>query len=556
MMYLYRDKYIHVTRSLPSLYNLKLLYCFTMTPLDKCRPLSWLPWALVLSLVVGTVSGGIPRPEEFFEQQRVDHLSVSDDDPYYWSQRYYSYDTYFQGPGHPIFLILGGEGAISPQTGMFYPFVANQLAHKWGAFVLQPEHRFYGKSQPVDICRSCDSRDEDPRVKLLTPEQALYDAMVLLDHVRINQLHCSRDRSSPDYCPVITVGGSYPGWLSAMARIMFPHIVDMAYAASAPMGFYAQQVDQFAYYDHITDVAEMMVPGCALAVQLALHEVESQIRVSDDDDLEATSVGVCPGTVPDYIMFDDVDPKIRMIQELMMVVAYTFANDNMADYPPSTTTRLYRACQMFTSNLETSAGKVKRFLVERLSRQYESNNQTACWNMTRQLPSGPHATISSGDWSGVGIGDDGESWDFQTCTLLVEAIGMSRESMFVPRVWSLGWLTHHCRSRFGVTPRPLEIVEKWHFDELVVSNASHILFTNGLKDGWSVSGIQTNLSETLIALNFPSGAHHSDLSHLGPSENDTEDIIEGYRAITRILGQWLYELFESAKFKSMDKFVI
>jgi hypothetical protein len=100
--------YIHVIRislGFPSWYNLKMLYCFTLTPIDKCRPLSWLPWALVLSLVVGTVSGGIPRPEEFFERQRVDHLSVSDDDPYYWSQRYYSYDTCSQGPGHPIFLI-------------------------------------------------------------------------------------------------------------------------------------------------------------------------------------------------------------------------------------------------------------------------------------------------------------------------------------------------------------------------------------------------------------------------------------------------------------------
>jgi hypothetical protein len=528
---------------------------FTMTLRDRFRPTYWFLCGFVLNFAVGAVSGGIPCPEEFFDLQLVDHLNSNDDDPHYWSQRYYSYGTYFQGPGHPIFLILGGEGAVSPQTGIFYPFVANQLARRWGAFVLEPEHRFYGKSKPVNVRRSYGSTDEDPRVKLLTPEQALHDAMTLLDHVRTNQLNCSRDRFSPDYCPIITVGGSYPGWLSAMSRIMFPHIVDMAYAASAPMGFYAQGVNPFAYYDHISTVAETTVPGCASAVRRALQEVELQVMASDKDDLEATHVGICPGSVPDYITRDDVDPKIRMIQELMMVVAYTFANDNMANYPPSATTRLYRACQMFTSGLETAEEKVKRFLVERLSRQYESNNQTDCWNMSRQLPSGPDATISSGDWSGVGIGDDGESWDFQTCTLLVEAIGISRESMFVPRAWSIEWLTQHCRSRFGVTPRPYELVSKWHFDELVVSNVSHILFTNGLKDGWSVSGIQTNLSDTLIALNFRNGAHHSDLSHLGPNENDTEDVMEGYKLITRILGLWIDEIFESAKFMSMDGFV-
>jgi Serine carboxypeptidase S28 len=278
--------------------------------------------------------------------------------------------------------------------------------------------------------------------------------------------------------------------------------------------------------------------------------VELEILTSNrSDDLGAASIGVCPGTIPDYILHDDDDdddPNTKMVEEVMMVVGYTFANDNMAEYPPSTTTSLYKACQIFTSDDGlSSADKVKQFLVQRLGRRRKdevSKHQTDCWEMTRQLPSGPHATISSGDWSGVGTGDNGESWDFQTCTLLVEAIGFSPDSMFVPRQWSLEWLTRHCQSRFGVTPQPYQIVDKWHFDDLVASNISHILFTNGQKDGWSVSGIQTNLSETLLALNFPNGAHHSDLSHLGPDKNDTADIVQGHKMITSILGLWLEEL--------------
>ncbi|KAG7360080.1 serine carboxypeptidase S28 [Nitzschia inconspicua] len=482
---------------------------------------------------------GIPRPEQFFDEQLVNHLF--DDNTVrqqFYSQRFYTLDEHFLGPGHPIFLILGGEGAISPETGIFYPFIGDHLAAQWGAFVLEPEHRFYGKSQPLNFT-AVKKVEEDLRVKLFTPEQALHDALTLLDHVRGNQLGCSKDRASPEYCPIISVGGSYPGWLSAMARIMFPNIVDMAYAASAPMGFYAQQVDQFAYYNHITNVAETLIPGCAVATQSALHDVELAILTSDD--LAATSIGVCEGTVPDYVLQDD-DPNTRMVEELMMVVGYTFANDNMSDYPPSTATRFYKACETFTSQSLTSIEKVKLFLVERLSRKDDSDNATRCWAMTLQMPSGPHATISSGDWSGVGTGDNGESWDFQTCTLLVEAIGFSKDSMFVPREWSLEWLTRHCQSRFGVSPRPYEIVQKWHFDDLVTYNVSHILFTNGLKDGWSVSGIKSNLSDSLVALNFPNGAHHSDLSHLGPNRNDTEDIEQGYKAISRILGQWLRDV--------------
>jgi lysosomal Pro-X carboxypeptidase len=85
-------------------------------------------------------------------------------------------------------------------------------------------------------------------------------------------------------------------------------------------------------------------------------------------------------------------------------------------------------------------------------------------------------------------------------------------------------------------------VQEWGFDDLVKANASRILFTNGLKDGWSVGGIQQNISERIIALNFENGAHHSDLSGQGPSNADTDDIKTGFASITHILGVWLNEV--------------
>jgi lysosomal Pro-X carboxypeptidase len=114
--------------------------------------------------------------------------------------------------------------------------------------------------------------------------------------------------------------------------------------------------------------------------------------------------------------------------------------------------------------------------------------------------------------------------------------------MFPPRDWSLKWLNNHCISRFGVTPKPFELVHRWSFDKLVENNVTRILFTNGLKDGWSVSGIKQNLSDSLVALNFPNGAHHSDLSGRGPSDEDSDDIKDGFRTIIQILGDWLQEV--------------
>ncbi|CAB9503064.1 Lysosomal Pro-X carboxypeptidase [Seminavis robusta] len=490
---------------------------------------------------------GKAAPAHYYPRQLVDHLHQND---HYkgklWSQRYYVWSDHFKGPGSPIFMILGGEGHISPETGIYYPFISDHLAKNFGAFVVQPEHRFYGFSQPLVHAnltlegnsqqQSAESKRElrgrtlarkmDPRVQLFTAEQALMDAVRLVQHVAQDQLRCSLNKTSSDYCPVITVGGSYPGFLSMSARLRFPDVIDMSYAGSAPVKFYSQQVQEGDYYNHISKVAEKTIPGCSKAVRQALDDVLQE--GSSSNYIPAIDVGICPGTLPDYIKSRHV-----FFEELFMMVGYTFANDNMGNYPPSPQTNLYKDCQIFLDDHSSAVDKVKTFLTDRLGRGSD------CFNMGLQLPAGRHATISGGDWSGDGTGTDGESWDFQTCTLLVEKIGFSHESMFPPRNWTLDWMNAHCHARFGVKPRPTELVAKWKFDDLVAANASRILFTNGLNDGWSVGAVKQNLSESLLVLNFENGAHHSDLNSVGPRDTDTEDIKEGYIIIQNILAEWL-----------------
>jgi hypothetical protein len=367
-------------------------------------------WACVRILFIllsPCCRAGTPAPARFFPDQFVDHIGPNnsstaghdaDDSSLFWTQRYYVWEDYFQGPGFPIFLVLGGEGAIEPETGLFYPFVTHHLAKSLGAYVLQPEHRFYGSSQPVssyDIAQARAVGLEDPRVRLLTSEQALHDAIRLLRKIK-HDLGCSGDddRGGVNDCPVISVGGSYPGYLSAMARLVFPDDVDMAYAASAPMHFYSQSVLPEEYYNHITDVAELAYPGCAAAVKLALADVQSYFRTKDAYVRDAWQVGICKGTIPKYIQDTET-----FLEEVFMMVGYTFANDNMAYYPPSNDTRLVKSCRAFSRSDWTCIDKLRFFLVDSLA---AVNND--CVDMRMQLPSGPHATISSGDWSGVGSG--------------------------------------------------------------------------------------------------------------------------------------------------------
>ena len=49
-------------------------------------------------------------------------------------------------------------------------------------------------------------------------------------------------------------------------------------------------------------------------------------------------------------------------------------------------------------------------------------------------------------------------------------------------------------------------------------------------------------SSSVVAINLPNGAHHSELSHVFPNDNDTDDVLAGYDTIETVLHQWLSEI--------------
>lgn len=92
------------------------------------------------------------------------------------------------------------------------------------------EHRYYGESLPFGN-KSFDSPEHSG---YLTSEQALADYADLLQ----NQVN-TKGRS------VIAFGGSYGGMLAAWFRIKYPHIVDGAIAASAPILQFTADCNRF-----------------------------------------------------------------------------------------------------------------------------------------------------------------------------------------------------------------------------------------------------------------------------------------------------------------------
>jgi len=419
------------------------------------------------------------------------------------------------------------------------------LAKSFGAYVLQTEHRFYGNSQPVGFNATNHELD-----LYLSPEQALADWIRIIRHVQV-QLGCSlHNKTSSSYCPVITIGRSYPGFLSAMMRLNYPSVVDIGYASSAPLKLYehSSDFDADGYYDFVTKVAEGASPGCANGVKSTLEAIHDHVVQSSKTPTElALEFGICVDSFPEYIVSNNI-----FAQELAMLVVASNADFNMDYYPPTNDTDLVKACRIFSGDDPSTSDANP---VERYSKflqlkqggddyQSSSSSSSSCFDLQTEIAAGPNATISSADWSGAGDGDTARSWEFQICRDLVVETGFGPKSMFFPpREFSLFWLTDHCIRRFQVKPQPRRLVRMWHFQKSnLVNRTSRILFTNGLRDGWSVSSYTSDLSDSILALNFPNGAHHSDLIHEWPSPDETEDMAQGHEDIIRILRMWLIAL--------------
>jgi len=100
------------------------------------------------------------------------------------------------------------------------------LAKKWGGLVVFGEHRYFGKSFPFAESEAYKS----PNNKYLTVDNTMLDYVGLIKMVK--------DQYRANDKAVIAFGGSYGGMLAAWMRMKFPHAVQGALAASAPIFYF------------------------------------------------------------------------------------------------------------------------------------------------------------------------------------------------------------------------------------------------------------------------------------------------------------------------------
>lgn len=354
--------------------------------------------------------------------------------------------------------------------------------------------------------------------ELVTPRQAIQDSITLIQ-AKQDELGCG-PRGSPTYCPVLTIGGSYAGLLSTLARVAYPNVVDMAYGAGPCLFLFDHSASPYSYYEQITSVAQRMSPGCPRAVHETLADVKTRLapyHKKDDILSAAREYGVCANhknPLPSYI-----ENGADLAQQIIIFNSDMFGDSGMDNYPPSPDTKFMQACTIFKDESKSTPEKIRAYF-ELMEEPKTTDDEQRC-----------HAFQESSD----GI----DFWD-ALCCQIVPMIGRSNDTMWFPKPFDVKAYQKDCQKDFGITHDVDAFVHEFGFDNL--SHQTRLLLTNGVNDVWYPVSYLEPPGDGVVVMNFVNGAHHSELTH--QLQADTPDIELGHKEISDLVETWLQQVRE------------
>ncbi|XP_053313875.1 lysosomal Pro-X carboxypeptidase isoform X2 [Spea bombifrons] len=467
----------------------------------------WLALALLLvsagqtcSFSLGSDRSPGPTYRTYYFTQKVDHFGFYEDSVF--KQRYLISDTHWKKPGGPILFYTGNEGDITlfcNNTGFMW-----DVAEELQAMLVFAEHRYYGDSMPFG-----DLSFSDPKyLNYLTSEQALADFAVLIRFLK-ESIKGAEDSA------VIAIGGSYGGMLAAWFRMKYPHVVDGALASSAPIWQFEDLVPCNTYYQIVTNDFKKSGPGCSESVLNSWAAINRVAETSDGLQWLSNAFHLCAPLKNK----DDVGAFKGWLIETWVSLA-------MVDYPypanflePLPAWPIEVVCK-FLKNPKSEERELLENIFQAVNVYYNYTGNAPCLN-TSQTASGS-------------LGDLG--WSYQACTEMVMPFCSDGVSdMFEPRTWDLQAYSDDCYKQWGVRPRASWITSVYGGKN--ISSYSNIIFSNGGLDPWSAGGVKESISDSLVAIVIPEGAHHLDLR--SNSAYDPRSVLQARALEVQYMKKWI-----------------
>lgn len=446
-------------------------------------------------------------------QQPVDHFGFSNQDTF--RQRYLVVDKYWAGNNAPIFFYAGNEGDIVwflNNTGLMFDW-----APEFKAMLVFAEHRYYGESLPYGP----DSYKDLKHLGYLSAEQALADFAVLIDQIKMNVTGAKNS-------PVVAFGGSYGGMLAAWFRMKYPHSIVGALASSAPIWLFGDLVPCDAYNQIVTEDFKLSGPNCVENIRKSWKVITEMGKTDKGRELLVRTFGLCKP-----LNASDAGQSVKDW------LVNTWSSLPMVDYPypasflePLPAWPLKVVCSHL-SDPNLSGVELIQHLRDAVNVYYNYTGTTPCFNTNEE------AVASLGDLG----------WDFQACSeMVMPSCSNGVTDLFENNPWDFEAFTKSCQKKWGVTPRPNWILEQ--FGGKNIRAASNIIFSNGRLDPWRAGGVNSNLSETLVAIMIEDGAHHLDLRSANPG--DPSSVIHAREQEKQIVKNWIRGVDRTKKMTNSD----
>ncbi|XP_068626517.1 putative serine protease K12H4.7 [Battus philenor] len=403
--------------------------------------------------------------------------------------RYFA-KTDFWKSGGPIYLFLGGEGEASPNflnTGIMY-----ELAKETNGAMYASEHRYYGKSMPVQ-------GTSVENFKYLSVYQALEDNAHLLRIIKLNPIFYKSK--------IIVIGGSYAGNLAAWMRLLYPELVYAAIASSAPV---LAKKDFYEYLETVNEVyGKYGTDDCLNEINQRFIQYETMFETADGIEKLKEEENIC----------NDVDMSIPENKQLFFLDK---ASKFMSNTQYGTITVIKDHCAKLNENpKELNIYGPSFYRDTARCYNYDFNymiNQTYKNQMTAYA-----------------------CWLYQTCTTFgYFQSTSSRKQPFTNNV-PVEFYVKMCTSTFGskfndnFIEDGIELVNKM-FGGLR-PNVTKVVFVNGDMDPWSKLSVLKNISSETPAIFIPRSSHCRDL--FSNREGDHEELKEARKNIKDLIKNWI-----------------
>ncbi|XP_047328270.1 lysosomal Pro-X carboxypeptidase [Impatiens glandulifera] len=444
----------------------------------------------------------LPYKTRYFPQE-LDHFTFQPQSYKIFYQKYLINDTHWHR-GAPIFVYTGNEGNIewfAENTGFLL-----DIAPKFKALLVFIEHRFYGDSLPFGK----DSYKSANTLGYLNSQQALADYAVLIRSLKKNL--------SSDSSPVVVFGGSYGGMLAYWFRLKYPHVAIGALASSAPILQFDNITPWTSFNDAITDDFKDASLNCYEVIKGTWQELD--ILSSKKEGLAEVSR-----------IFRTCE-KLQYIDSAANWLSEAFIYTAMVNYPtkanfmkPLPAYPVEEMCKIIDT-FPPGTSKLNRAFAA-ASLYYNYSNTHKCFDLEH-----------GSDEHGL------NGWEWQACSEMVMPMTSSSQSMFPQYSFSYDEFSDHCKSFYGVRPRPHWITTEFggnNIEQVLKRYGSNIIFSNGLQDPWSRGSVLKNISDTIIALVTKKGAHHADFR--GADKDDPKWLIDQRRQEVDIIQKWLDEYY-------------